>query len=190
MNAAKAKEISELIINILKSPEIIIETTKTAPMPHMDLFKNIILPVAIFSNIIAFIISIPFASTNMLPNLISIIVFLAIGLGFLFIGAHIFNFLAPKFKGISNLDKAFSALALPSLPYYILTIISPLPIIGGLVALIGSIYIIYLTYKFTTDLMEVSEKSRLPYFCIAFGAEILLLIMLSSTVLPILFSVD
>lgn len=186
MNQDKIKELIQLTVNIASTPDKAIENAKASTPLAKDLFKTTIAPVAIIATIIALILSIPFGAGSIISNLIATTIMTAVGLGFIAFAAWAFNFLAPKFKGQANFDKAYAGAALPALPYYAATAIAPIPVIGGIAVFVVSIYTIYLNYKFITSLLEIPQESKLIFFIAGIGIEIVVAIIATIILSPIL----
>jgi len=105
------------------------------------------------------------------------------GLGFvgIFIGAHIFKFLAPKFGGNDDLLSAIKLLAYAYTASWVggaLGIFPPLLILGLLFAL----YSLYTLYQGITPMLGVPESSRIPFFAVSIIVGIVLTFLIAMIV--------
>jgi hypothetical protein len=93
--------------------------------------------------------------------MLSMIVFWAIGFG---VFVLIISYLAKVFKGEGDWRRGLAAMSLATVPSWIGSVLSTLPLIGFLIGLALSIYALVLIYKIIPLYLKVPESSRVGHF--------------------------
>jgi len=103
-------------------------------------------------------------------------------LGWTFVIAFIFDYLAGMFEGSRNFDNAYSVVALAIIPAALGAGLAPLPWIGWLISLAASLYSLMLAYRFIPLFLALPEASRVKHFAVSIIAAVVVNILVSVTV--------
>ena len=104
-------------------------------------------------------------------------------LAWTFVIAFIFDYLAGVFKGKRDFDAAYAVVALSIVPAAAGAALAPLPWLGWLISLAGSIYSLMLAYRFLPVFLEVPETARVKHFALSIVAAIVVNIAVSASVM-------
>ena len=94
-------------------------------------------------------------------------------LGWTFVVAFIFDFLAGLFGGTRNFNAAYALIGLALVPAALGNAVAPLPLIGWLLSLAASIYSMVLAYRFVPVFLKLPEANRIKHFVIAIIAGLI-----------------
>ena len=100
-----------------------------------------------------------------------------LGLLFLYVGAWIVNWLAPKFGGNDNLEKAFSFVAHSSFPRIAVSPLVLVPFIGYIFTALVGLYSIYISFVGITPMTGVPEDKRFVFLASIIGVGIVISII-------------
>jgi hypothetical protein len=100
-------------------------------------------------------------------------------LGWTFVIAFIFDFFSGVFDGQRGFDPAYSVVALAIVPAAAGAALAPLPWIGWLLSLAGSIYSLVLAYRFLPVFLQIPETARGKHFALSVVAAILVNLVVS-----------
>jgi len=160
----------ERVRNILLKPKAewrVIESEATEPL---DLYKNYIAMLALipalsnlalillFSTLVGLVVS---AGTGTV--IFSAVVGYLISLAVVYVVAVVADVLAPMFGGVGNRDQALKLIAYSMTALWVTGAAVFVPLLGGLVALVGAAYTVYLLYLGAPVLMKIDRKLVLPY---------------------------
>ncbi len=175
---------------ILTQPDETWPKIAAEPSSPREILMRYALPLLILGPIASFIggqlfgISIFFATVRpgLISGLTSAVVSVVIGVISLFITAWIADFLAPKFKGVSDRTAAFKLVAYSLTPAWIAAILglfmsASVAVVIGLISLYG----IYLFYKGATPLMKVPQD-QVPIYMVALAVVSIVLSIIAGTV--------
>jgi hypothetical protein len=110
-----------------------------------------------------------------------------VGLVVVFIASVIVNALAPTFDGTKNSINALKVIAYSMTPGWLAGIFNIIPFVGWLVALIGSIYGIYLLYLGLSPLMKNPHDKSVGYTALVIVCYIVIFMVLSMIFMGLLF---
>lgn len=85
-------------------------------------------------------------------------------IGWTFVIAFLFDYLAGVFADKRNFDAAYAVVALAIVPSALGTAIAPLPWIGWFISLTAGIYSLVLAYRFVPVFLELPEEARVKHF--------------------------
>ena len=170
-------------------PVIAGETTSTA-----DLYTKYIMIVAAVPALMGFIkasiigSSLPFLGTYRIGfglGLSSMVLQYALALGMTFVLALIIDALAPQFGGQKNQNQALKTAAYAYTAGWIASVFLILPWIGGVLALLGSLYGIYLMYLGLPHTMKSPPEQTTGYTVVIILLAIVLTVVTTMTVAAI-----
>ncbi len=175
---------------ILTQPDETWPKIAAEPSSPREILMRYALPLLILGPIASFIggqlfgINIFFSTVRpgLISGLTSAVVSVVIGVISLFITAWIADFLAPKFKGVSDRTAAFKLVAYSLTPAWIAAILglfmsASIAVVIGLISLYG----IYLFYKGATLLMKVPQD-QVPIYMVALAVVSIVLSIIAGTV--------
>jgi len=147
----------------------------TGPM----LLANIVLTL-VFSRMTGAQSSLGYGSnSNFLIALVAGIVMAIIGFA---VATFVFSFLAGKFGGKHNFDRAFAAFSLASIPAVLAGIVGALiPGVGALIALAGGIVTLVFLYEVIPLALEVPDEKRTVHFVVSIVAVFVVNLILVMT---------
>jgi Yip1 domain len=102
-----------------------------------------------------------------------------VGLAVVFIASVIVNALAPTFDGTKNSLNALKVIAYSMTPGWLAGIFNIIPFVGWVVALIGSIYGIYLLYLGLSPLMKNPQDKSVGYTALVIVCYIVIFMVLT-----------
>lgn len=111
-----------------------------------------------------------------------------IGLVVIFIASLIVNALATTFDGTKNPTNALKLVVYSMTPGWLAGIFNVIPLIGWVVALIGSLYGIYLFYLGLAPLMKNPHDKSVGYTALVIVCYIVIFMVLSFVFMGLLFS--
>lgn len=100
-------------------------------------------------------------------------------IGWTFVIAFIFDYLAGTFGGVRAFDRAYAVVGLAIVPAAAGTAVAPLPWIGWLLSLAGSIYSLYLAYQFLPQFLQIPEASRVKHYVVSVVVALLVNLVVS-----------
>ena len=92
--------------------------------------------------------------------------------------------LAGSFGGITDFDRATAAISLSGVPAYVAGAVTPIPVIGFLIALAGGIYSLVLLYQIIPVYLNVPEDKRVIHFIVTIVAALVVSMILFGLLLP------
>ncbi len=102
-----------------------------------------------------------------------------LGLVALFVVSLIVNALAPTFDGTKNDVNALKLTVYSTTPAWLAGIFNVIPYLGGLIALIGAVYGVYLLYLGFSPLMKNPEEKSVGYTALTVVCYIVLMVVVS-----------
>ena len=102
-----------------------------------------------------------------------------LSLASLFVVAYIANFLAPKFNGTENYDRAFKLFAYAYTAAWVAGALQIIPSLGFLAALLG-LYSLYLFYVGSTPMMGVPEDKAVGFTAVTVVATIVIYLIVGA----------
>lgn len=156
---------------ILQDPNGTAAAYRETRAPWQRTFIQITLPVFVVSAVAGFVLSLifdrPFTYAAAAGTPFYFIVSLLWSVALLFVVVFIFDYLAGTFGGKRDYDASFAALTLAWVPAMVGGILSPLPWIGWLIALVAGIYGLVLLYRFIPLFMNVPQEKRAVHFIVS-----------------------
>jgi hypothetical protein len=110
--------------------------------------------------------------------LIGIVINVVVTVGCVFLIGLLINALAPTFGSTPDQGRAFQLAAYYPTPAWVAGIAAIIPVLGGLVVLVGALYAIYELYVGLPKLMKTPDDKRVPYV-----ASIIVILLLIGAVL-------
>jgi hypothetical protein len=145
-------------------------------------FVQLTLPVTLTAYVAAALISLVTGRSFMIGSPVLIVVGAAWALGWSFVIALIFDYLAGVFEGKRSFDAAYAVVALAIIPSSLGLAISPVPWIGWLLSLIASIYSLVLAYRFLPRYLEIPETARVKHFALSIVTAIVVNLVVTMTI--------
>ena len=172
------------VTELLKDPAAAAAAYKETAPAWRDSFLQITLPVYLAAYLAGIVIAAVTGGSILLgPPTAGVIIFSILwALGWTFVLAFIFDFLAGTFDGTRNFDAAYALVALAIIPAAIGTAIGPLPWVGWLISLAASIYSLMLAYRFVPVFLDVPETSRAKHFVFSVVAAIVVNVVVTIVV--------
>jgi hypothetical protein len=176
------------VTELLKDPAAAAGAYRETKPVWRDSFMQITLPVYLAAYLASIIIATITGGSILLgaPTAGVIIFSILWALGWTFVIAYIFDFLAGTFDGTRNFDAAYAVVALAIIPSAIGTAIAPLPWIGWLLSIAASIYSLVLAYRFAPVFLDVPETARTKHFVFSIVAAIVVNMIVSIVVAAML----
>jgi hypothetical protein len=177
-------DIINRIKNVLITPKTEWSTIEAENSPHLKVFTNFFLPLALITAIAAFIgwgligyrvWGVHVSSMSMgIRQAISLSVTL---LGGVYLTAIVINMLAGTFNAKSDFDRAFSLTAFSYTPMLVAGIFYILPSLSWIASLAGlySLYILYIGFK---PMMKVPDDKQTVYFVVSLISMVAIWIVL------------
>ena len=177
--------------NICVSPASewpVIEQENTSPA---ELVTSYLIPLAAVGAVAGFIGStlllavLPFAGVlrlGLVAGLVAACVSFVLTIAGCFVIAFIINALAPTFGGLQDSNQAFKASVYSYTPGLVAGILTLLPILGSLAAIIGGLYGLYLLYLGLPIMMKAPQDKAPAYTIVVVVASIVLMIVISTVV--------
>ena len=178
----------ERIKNILLTPATEWPVVAGESTSVVDLYKNYIVILAALPAVFGFIkgsligIDVPLIGTmrvGVVAGLTGMIVSYLLGLAQVYLIALIVDALAPTFNGQKNLLQALKLAAYAFTAAWIASIAQIVPWIGGLLALAGGCYSIYLFYLGLPELMRAPKDRAVGYTVVSIIATIVLSVIVA-----------
>ena len=159
------------VIGILTKPKDEWLLIKEKSINTTQLFTGYIailalIPAIVYFISISWIVIKMFAFSIIVYGLISTLFYYAFILVSVYVSALIINALAPNFKSKQNMNNALKLVAFSYTPILIAGIFSMLPIFGGFLSYVLSLYGLYLLYLGLEPLMETPTSEKNVYFVI------------------------
>ncbi|MEM8694626.1 MAG: Yip1 family protein [Pseudomonadota bacterium] len=120
--------------------------------------------------------------------LISAVAGYVIGLGILYLMGIIANALAPSFDGTKSDISAMKLVVYSATATWVAGFFSFIPILGGLIGLVGFGYAAYLLYLGSQTVMKVPENKAIGYTAVTIIIWIVLAIVISAVIVGALIS--
>jgi len=193
-------DIINRVKQILVSPKIEWLTIEAENEPHVKVFTNYVVPLALIPAIAAFIgygligytvLGVHVGSISW--GIRSAIMQYILMLGGTYVTSFIINALAENFGARKDLNQAFSLVAFAYTPMFIAGICYILPSLSW-IALFAGLYSLYLLYIGLQPMMKVSAEKQTTYFVISLIVLIVvwavLSMILSAILLPSAFAAN
>ncbi len=176
------KKLFNLLIDGVIKPEEVWKDFLSSDIRLNELLKNYVVPIVVSIAVITFLLNMIFGYPLVNGRVhLSFIRTLWLGVGNVvgfFISLYIFGwvgaFLAEKFGGENNFEKAVLMLFLISLPSLVGQVLGTLPIVGFFFSLILSIYSLVLLYKAFPIFLKVSKNNQVKIFILFLIASVVL----------------
>lgn len=169
---------------ILKDPQAAATDYRESAAGWQQSFMQITLPVYVAASVVGLVVALITGGTFMFGSLsVGVFVFsLLWSLGWTFVVAFIFDYLAGVFDGNRGYDAAYAVVALAIIPSAAGSAIAPVPWVGWLIGLAASIYSLVLAYRFIPTFLGVPDTSRAKHFIVSIIAAIVVNLIVSVTV--------
>jgi hypothetical protein len=172
-------QVGEVDVPTLKDRVTKILTTPKTEWPVIDaeatdvarLYSGYVMILAAIGPIAGFIgsslLGFGLLRTGIAAGLLGAIVGYAVALAAVYICALIIDKLAPTFDSTPNLIQALKLVAYASTAAWVASAANVIPLLGSLIALIGSLYSVYLLYLGLPVLMKTPEAKVVPYLVVS-----------------------
>ncbi|MDA1073602.1 MAG: Yip1 family protein [Proteobacteria bacterium] len=169
--------------SVLTDPNGAAAAYREAAATWQQSFMQLVLPVYVAAFIVSSAVALFTGGAFLFGSMPVGFVILALvwSLGWTFVIAFIFDYLAGVFEGKRNFDAAYSVVALAIVPSAIGSAIAPLPWIGWLISLAAGIYSLMLAYRFLPQYLEIPEASRFKHFVLSIIIALVVNIFVSMT---------
>lgn len=175
------------VTDVLKDPGSAASDYKQSAPPWKQSFVQITLPVYVAGSLFGYILALISGGSFLYGGvgLGLLLLNLLWSLGWTFVIAFIFDYLAGMFDGRRNFDAAYAIVALAIIPAALGTGLGPLPWIGWVISLAASIYSLMLAYRFIPVFLEVPTDARVKHFAISIVAALLVNIVVTVSLGPL-----
>lgn len=169
---------------VFQDPDAAAVSYRDAAPGWQQSFMELTLPLYVGAYVVAAIVALITGGTFLLGAFtFGIVVFSVLwSLAWTFVIAFIFDYLAGMFEGKRDFEKAYAVVALAIVPAAAGTALSPVPWLGWLISLAGSIYSLMLAYRFLPVFLEIPEASRVKHFVLSVVAALVVNIVVSATI--------
>lgn len=133
----------------------------------------------------------PVAQFLRYPSLFSPVVAIAsyiVGLAAILICAKIIEWLAPKFQSTGDTVQALKLVAYAATPSWLAGIGNLIPLLGFLIAIVGTLYAIYLYYLGLGPVLKTPNEQAVPFMLVSAIAIIVVFVVLSAFLIPLGFA--
>ena len=190
-------------MNLVNRVKSILVSPKTewdviaAEQPNVNqIITGFVVPLTIIGAIAAFI-GYGFIGTSILGvRIMSIswgiyyaITKLVLGILSVFITAFVFDALAPRFASETHPGRSVQLVAYDSTPSLVAAIFSILPVIAGIVSLVGAVYSIYLWYLGLGPIKKTPEDKKVIYLVVIFVVMLVVYLIIGYIISLILLPV-
>ncbi len=107
----------------------------------------------------------------------------------LFLSAMVLKVLAPTFDSNPDFGRAFQTAAYAATPGWVAGILTVIPILGGLLAIVGGLYGIYLYYLGLPHVMSTPKEKVIGYMVVAAIVMIVVGVVLALILTPIMLAI-
>ncbi len=171
--------------NILLTPKTEWDVVAAEKTPTAALITGYVLPLAAVAALagfigMSFVSSLFGAKIGILWGLGMFAFNLVMAVVSVFIVGLIIDALAPSFGGQKDNDQALKAAAYTYTPVWVAGIAGIIPVLGGLVMLLGAIYAIYLLYLGLPKLMKNPEDKTVGYTAVVIIVAIVVSVIISA----------
>ena len=105
-----------------------------------------------------------------------------------YVATIIIDLLAPSFGSEKNMNKSAQLVAYSATPSYVAAILSFIPIVGGLIAIAGWVYGVYIMYLGVGPLKKTPEDKKVVYLLVAYVIMIALYFIVAAILGAVLFA--
>lgn len=181
--------IIERVKNILITPKTEWNVIEGETATSQSLLMGYVLPLAIVASVGSLLRGLLFAGTFGFKFFIigAVIAFISSIIAY-YITVIIVDMLAPSFGSEKNMGKSAQLVAYSGTPSYVGSLLSFIPVIGGLVALAAWAYGIYLMYLGIGPLKKTPEDKKVVYMIVAFLIMIAIYFVVVAILGAILYS--
>jgi hypothetical protein len=168
---------------VIKDPNAAAASYKESAAPWLQTFLQITLPVYVAAVVVGYILALITGGSLMYGGgSIGFVLFsLLWSLGWTFVVAFIFDFLAGTFEGTRDFNAAYALVGLAIIPAALGNAVAPLPVIGWLLSIAASIYSIVLAYRFVPIFLALPEVNRVKHFVISIIAALIVNLLVGAT---------
>jgi len=168
------KSLVERVKNILTQPSATWDVIETEPASIGDLYRTYVAPLAAIPAVCGAVGLLAFGvgafGVSFRPSPVWVIAqFLTsyvMTLVMVYVLALIIDGLAPNFEATKDQGQAFKLAAYSGTASWVAGVFQLLPMIGGLLALLGALYTLYILYEGLPKLMKSPEDRTTPYFVV------------------------
>ena len=170
-------EVVGRVQRLLLSPGTEWDTIDNEGADVAQIYQGYILPLVGIAAIAQFI-GLVIAGAGLVLALEMAILYGAMTAAMVYVVALIINALAPQFGAKEEFGQAFKVAAYSPTPIWVALFLSILPLIGGIAALIGLAYSLYLLYLGLPKLMKAAADKALIYTLAVIGCELVIGVVL------------
>ena len=158
--------------NMLTKPAAEWDVVAAEPATVAGIYTGYAVILAAIGPIAGLIGSVLLLHANPIGALIGAVLQYALGLVGVFVSAFIIDALAPSFGGEKNQVQALKLVAYANTAVWVAGIANIIPLLGGLVTLVGFIYTLYTLYLGLPKLMKNPADKTVGYFVVSIIVEI------------------
>jgi len=166
--------------NIIMSPKTEWPVIATESADVGSLYTSYIVPLAAIPQIAALISMVLFLHLGFVYAILFAVVSYVLGLVGVFVISFIAAKLAPSFGGRDDQIQGLKLAAYAYTPGWVAGICAIIPVVGGLVALVGALYGLYVLYLGAEPVMGVSSDKSLVYTIVLIVVAIIVTAILVS----------
>ncbi|GAB3009034.1 hypothetical protein GCM10027051_07200 [Niabella terrae] len=175
--------------NILTEPKLEWEKIKAEEATLQSLLTGYVIPLSLLAGLANFLKYIVFSSIFGFTYGIAYTLFAVLATIVVFvIATYIIDALAPSFKSEKNLNRSAQLVAYAGTAGYVASLFSFIPFLGGLLALAGAVYSIYLFYLGLTPMKKTPEDQKVIYIVVYILVSWAIYMVLMGVVAGVLFS--
>ncbi|MFZ4057564.1 MAG: Yip1 family protein [Ferruginibacter sp.] len=178
----------ERVKNMLLTPKTEWEVVSGESATAASLLTSYVLPLAIVSAIGPVLGGFLFPILSMKFVLASAAVGLIVTIAVFYLSAYIVDMLAPSFGSVKDLNRSAQLVAYSSTPSYIAGLLSFIPILGGIIALGGWVYSIYVMFLGIGPMKKTLEDKKVVYLLVIYLVMIAIFFILTAVLSAVLIT--
>lgn len=179
----------ERVKNILVTPKTEWEVINGESATQQSLLTGYVIPMAVVSMAGPLLTGLLWAGVlGFKYFLITAIIALISQVVTYYVATIIIDLLAPSFGSEKNMNKSAQLVAFSTTPSYVAALLSFIPIVGGLIAIAGWIYGVYIMYLGVGPLKKTPEDKKVVYLLVAYVILIALYFIIAAILGAVLFA--
>ncbi len=172
-NDPRVSSITNRVKNLITKPEAEWDVIAGESATIQGLYKNYAMILAAIPAVIGFlaiVVRVPSAAGHALLAMIAGYILALLGIAVL---AFIVDFLAPKFKGTASQISAFKLAIYSATPAWVAGLFLIIPIVGGVLMLVGVVYSLYLFFLGVPKLMKCPKDQAVIFTIVALVVNVM-----------------
>lgn len=163
---------------MISSPQTEWPAIAVEPTTPGALYSGYIVPLALITPICSFVSEVVFQHRSLFLGSVVFVVAFVMELIAVYIVALLAEALAPSFNGVRDRNQALKWIAYSYTPRWIAGIATLIPGVGALIALLGSLFSLYLLYLGAVPVMRVPSEKAAGFTIVVILASIVLFVVI------------